>query len=274
MTTTAFEVTIDDDILFTSGAGVNSGAFVPKGECFEVVEEPEFFTGSGVNAGAFALRGECYDIDDEIYGGVGFAGANKPHTGNISAKTGECVEIKVYGRLWQETDDNFEILIPAPVVLKYIAGPNGSIYGDTEQHLLELEDGSEVVAYPDPGYAFSKWSDGVLTASRTDELVLEDLTVVAIFTPAGFHSEGNLIIQPSSNNPRDVVIATGSPDPVGRVLVPGNGGPVRAMYDIEVTQWVYFGPHDINGSKRVGVLGGALVLQQRISGAWSTVKEL
>ena len=42
-------------------------------------------------------------------------------------------------------------------------------------------DGSTVTAVPDAGYHFVDWSDGVLTAARTDLNVTGDLTVTANF---------------------------------------------------------------------------------------------
>jgi hypothetical protein len=52
--------------------------------------------------------------------------------------------------------------------LTYNAGPNGSISGTTPQTVAHGGSGSAVTAVPDPGYQFASWSDGVLTASRTD----------------------------------------------------------------------------------------------------------
>jgi Na+/H+-dicarboxylate symporter len=41
--------------------------------------------------------------------------------------------------------------------------------------------GSAVTAVPNTGYRFVRWSDGVMTASRTDTNVTGDITVTAIF---------------------------------------------------------------------------------------------
>jgi len=65
--------------------------------------------------------------------------------------------------------------------LTYTAGPNGSISGDTPQTVNYGGSGTQVTAVPDGGYAFSQWSDGVLTAARTDTNVMADISVTASF---------------------------------------------------------------------------------------------
>ena len=52
--------------------------------------------------------------------------------------------------------------------LTYTAGANGSITGTSPQTVNYGADGSEVTAVPNTGYHFVNWSDGVLTAARTD----------------------------------------------------------------------------------------------------------
>ena len=73
----------------------------------------------------------------------------------------------------------------APLVetftLTYSAGTGGSITGSVFQVVQSGADGSAVTATPATGYAFSAWSDGVLTAGRTDLDVSSDLTVAATF---------------------------------------------------------------------------------------------
>ncbi|MFA5107733.1 MAG: M14-type cytosolic carboxypeptidase, partial [Patescibacteria group bacterium] len=65
--------------------------------------------------------------------------------------------------------------------LTYTAGANGSITGTTPQTVNYGADGSEVFAVPDTGYHFTSWSDGVLTAARTDENVTGNISVTASF---------------------------------------------------------------------------------------------
>jgi hypothetical protein len=65
--------------------------------------------------------------------------------------------------------------------LSYTAGSNGTISGDTIQTITIGQDGEEVTAIPNTGYHFTSWSDGVLTASRTDLNVTNSISVVANF---------------------------------------------------------------------------------------------
>ena len=65
--------------------------------------------------------------------------------------------------------------------LTYTAGANGSITGDSPQTVNYGADGSEVVAVPDANYHFTSWSDGVLTAARTETNVVANVTVTASF---------------------------------------------------------------------------------------------
>ena len=74
--------------------------------------------------------------------------------------------------------------VPLPTVtytLTYNAGPGGSITGTTPQTVDWGNDGTAVTATPEPGYHFTGWSDGVLTATRTDANVKADLNVTASF---------------------------------------------------------------------------------------------
>src|SRR6185369_14792726 len=70
--------------------------------------------------------------------------------------------------------------------LTYLAGANGSITGTTPQTVNQGADGTAVTAVPDAGYHFVSWSDGGLTATRTDTNVQADLTVTATFAANQF----------------------------------------------------------------------------------------
>jgi predicted outer membrane repeat protein len=65
--------------------------------------------------------------------------------------------------------------------LTYNAGAGGSISGTTPQTVASGADGAQVTAVPNTGYRFVRWSDDVMTASRTDTNVTADITVTAIF---------------------------------------------------------------------------------------------
>ncbi|MDR3686265.1 MAG: YCF48-related protein [Coriobacteriia bacterium] len=65
--------------------------------------------------------------------------------------------------------------------LNYIAGPNGSIVGSATQVVASGADGTAVTAKADAGCRFTGWSDGVLTATRTDTNAKADHTFTASF---------------------------------------------------------------------------------------------
>lgn len=65
--------------------------------------------------------------------------------------------------------------------LSYSAGLGGTIDGDSPQMVDQGGTGSLVAAEPDEGYAFTHWSDGVLTATRQDTKVTNDISVTAHF---------------------------------------------------------------------------------------------
>lgn len=66
------------------------------------------------------------------------------------------------------------------VNVTYQATEGGSLSGEISQRVLWDKLSSEVVAVPNDGYKFVKWSDGVKTASRQDGAIA-DLDVTAIF---------------------------------------------------------------------------------------------
>lgn len=71
---------------------------------------------------------------------------------------------------------------PVPkVTVTYVAGNGGRIAGATVQTIEKGGSAAEVTAVADPGYSFSKWSDGVTTAKRKDSNVTESKTLVAEF---------------------------------------------------------------------------------------------
>ena len=65
--------------------------------------------------------------------------------------------------------------------LVYEAGEGGTISGSVVQTIINGKDGTTVTAVPNSGYLFVSWSDGVLTASRTDIKIYENLRVKASF---------------------------------------------------------------------------------------------
>jgi hypothetical protein len=67
--------------------------------------------------------------------------------------------------------------------LTYSAGAGGSITGTSPQTVNYGASGSSITATPNSAHVFSSWSDGVLTASRTDTNVTSNLSVTASFLP-------------------------------------------------------------------------------------------
>ena len=65
--------------------------------------------------------------------------------------------------------------------LVYQVGEGGSIDGESEQKVLEGENGSPITAVPNEGYEFDKWSDGITTATRQETNIRNNFTVTASF---------------------------------------------------------------------------------------------
>jgi len=69
--------------------------------------------------------------------------------------------------------------------LTYIAGSNGRLSGATTQIVNEGDNGTPIVAVANQNFKFDKWSDGLLTSSRTDANVSSDISVTANFKALG-----------------------------------------------------------------------------------------
>ena len=65
--------------------------------------------------------------------------------------------------------------------LAYAAGANGTLTGSASQSVNYGASGSPVTANPNTGYHFTSWTDGVLTALRTDTALLGGTNVTANF---------------------------------------------------------------------------------------------
>ncbi len=97
---------------------------------------------------------------------------------------------------------------PDSFALEYTAGANGNISGVALQTVNPEADGSTVTAVAEAGFHFVKWSDGLLTASRTDIHVTTDITVTASFAKnSSGGSSGGRIAPPVTD-----------PEPTGQVL--------------------------------------------------------
>ena len=69
--------------------------------------------------------------------------------------------------------------------LTYTAEAGGTISGVSIQGIPTGEDGTAVTAVPNSGYTFVGWSDGVMTATRTDIEITSDINVTAEFDVIG-----------------------------------------------------------------------------------------
>ncbi len=76
---------------------------------------------------------------------------------------------------------NFAVDAPDTRTLAYGAGPGGTITGTSPQTVVLGGSGTVVTAIANTGYHFTSWSDGVLTAARTDANVTVDKSVTANF---------------------------------------------------------------------------------------------
>lgn len=65
--------------------------------------------------------------------------------------------------------------------LTYLAEAGGAIEGSVTQTVEEGKSGTSVTAVADDGYEFVGWSDGIITAERTDTNIGADITVTALF---------------------------------------------------------------------------------------------
>ena len=105
------------------------------------------------------------------------------------ALTGEktVAALKVYGED-HETYQTYSLSIyyegsepTEQVTVTYQAGTGGIISGNASQTIAKGQTTTAVTAVANTGYEFSKWSDGVTTAKRTDSNVTESKTVTAQF---------------------------------------------------------------------------------------------
>ena len=108
--------------------------------------------------------------------------------------------------------------------LTYTPGTGGTITGVSPQTVAHGANGTAVTALPNSGYLFISWSDGVLTATRTDTNIVADLTVTANFVSSTYTVSGRITL--NGNSLRDVVLAGLPGNPMTN-----NGGNYSAIVD-------------------------------------------
>ena len=116
------------------------------------------------------------------YGGSGTAVAAVPNTGShfVNWSDGSTQNPRTDINVTASISVMANFIINT-YTLTYIAGANGSIAGASPQTIKYGSSGTAVTAVPNENYRFVKWSDGVLTASRTDANVTADVSVTASF---------------------------------------------------------------------------------------------
>ncbi len=159
--------------------------------------------------------------------------------------------------------------------LRYLAGENGTVEGETEQTLLYGENASSVTAIPNEGYKFAGWSDGEKNATRRDINVTRSLTVTAEFTKIQYRevtyrrNGGGTIVDLNTGEEvfRYSVLYEGDAPPVKAVPYEnrtflywsdGSTDPVRQDTNIRfpITVTAYFG--DYIDYKVYGGVGGTI----------------
>lgn len=83
---------------------------------------------------------------------------------------------------WFYFIDDISITGTPRYLLSYSAGANGTIEGNLNQIVETGENGTTVTAIANEGFLFDRWSDGVTSNPRTDMMVKNDLTVIALYT--------------------------------------------------------------------------------------------
>ncbi|MEI7498154.1 MAG: FISUMP domain-containing protein [Candidatus Falkowbacteria bacterium] len=84
--------------------------------------------------------------------------------------------------------------------LTYTVGANGTLSGATTQTVTHGSAGTEVIAIPNAYYMFSGWSDGVLTATRTDGNVTSTQILTANFIVTPFTACGQTLYDERDGN--------------------------------------------------------------------------
>src|SRR5690554_6590094 len=69
------------------------------------------------------------------------------------------------------------------LTLTYLAGPGGTLTGDSVQNILYGGSGAPVTAVPNLKYSFDRWSNDYTVAERTDRDVKASNTFTANFVP-------------------------------------------------------------------------------------------
>ncbi|MEI6605306.1 MAG: hypothetical protein WCP35_08350 [Verrucomicrobiota bacterium] len=155
--------------------------------------QPQFFRGAGTDSGGgFATASESglqtvtiiLDTTGASWTTHAKIGSYTSSTYTYSSNPTGIAYVGFGGVGTTSNTTNFSLTTNATIstrTLTYSAGANGSISGTTPQTVDYGTGGAEVIAVADSGYHFVNWSDGVLTAGRTDLAVTTDINVTANF---------------------------------------------------------------------------------------------
>jgi alpha-tubulin suppressor-like RCC1 family protein len=134
--------------------------------------------------------------------------------------------------------------VKAPTfTLTYTAGANGTISGFASQNVFPGQSGTAVTAAAHAGFHFTAWSDGLLSATRTDTNVIASLTVTASFAPDAhtltYAAEAHGAISGTSpqtvNDGADGTPVTAVPDTGYHFVAWSDGVLTAARTDLHVT---------------------------------------
>lgn len=68
----------------------------------------------------------------------------------------------------------------------YITDGNGVLEGEAQQAVEHGRHASTITAVPNEGYEFVSWSDGIMSSTRTDTFVTQEINVTAVFRKKTF----------------------------------------------------------------------------------------
>ncbi|MCI9626993.1 MAG: S-layer homology domain-containing protein [Clostridia bacterium] len=109
-----------------------------------------------------------------------------------------------------DTSDAADLLLDLDQFrLRYSAGENGAVLGETDQLVARGEDGGEVTARGNTGYHFLRWSDGEETPVRQEKNVENDINVSAQFEINTYHLSYTAAGQGTVEGPTDQYVQHG-----------------------------------------------------------------
>lgn len=112
-------------------------------------------------------------------------------------------------------------------ILKYTATEGGELVGYHSQYVNKGEDGTYIIAVPQQGYVFSKWSDGLKSCVRLDTNVGSDVRVKAIFEKLDDADADESLMSPKegkNNKGGSSEKGDGDAPPGAPGDIPGDGG--------------------------------------------------